>query len=556
MNTHSFLPSSQEILHSMISGIMESYENPWDILAELAQNSMDAIHEQAPPKGHVSLHINAPKATITFSDNGVGIDPSDLKELFVPYGSNKRTNPNTIGEKGVGLKFVIFSTNKFSLVSHHNKGSFEVTVKGAAEWLISDNDSEISFTSKKIKNPDELNGVTVKLSLHETNHPLFKLSLDQLKMLLLTKTAIGSTAHIWGEKENCDLELTLTDMVGEKHEVEVECEFTLPIENVKKTISIVDYDEWKADSDRSDQQKRKKLKNAIIYNQGTSSRKGRDIKHWSCMTPSRMAWASMAVNSGLVDESEESDFNSEDHFYAQSNGVFLSTKYMPTGVRIDLRATGESGYTNNFFIILEDKSLKFDIGRKGVPPRTSGLLRKIAQEEFKKYLQYKRFIRGESETTNSQFAREDLFKEILALPDLKSKETAFIKRPNSQEATVAAIFYEQMGKGKFSGFTPYTSGYRDKYDLTGTYEGNNLVIEFKHDLTGLFNDFTIARKLFDEINVVIVWEITEDDRTKASDRGIDIEEIDDDDRIFPNTHYSLEIDSVAPVEVLEIKKLL
>jgi len=230
---------------------------------------------------------------------------------------------------------------------------------------------------------------------------------------------------------------------------------------------------------------------------------------------------------------------------------------MPTGVRIDLRATGESGYTNNFFVIIEDRSLKFDIGRKGIPPRTSGLLRKVAQDEFKKFLKYKRFIRGESEKTNQQFARENLFKEINALPDLKTKQTAFTKRPNSQEATVAAIFYEQMGKGCFGGFTPFTSGYRDKYDLTGKYNGNNLIIEFKHDLTGLFNDFAIARKLFDEVNVVVVWEITEADRVKSKDRGIEIEELEvDDDRIFPETHYTLEIDSVAPVEVLEIKTML
>ena len=207
---------------------------------------------------------------------------------------------------------------------------------------------------------------------------------------------------------------------------------------------------------------------------------------------------------------------------------------------------------------MEDRSLKFDIGRKGIPGRTAGLLRDIARDEFKKYLKYKRFIRGEAEKSNAVFEREKLFEEILALPDLKTKNSSFKKRPNNQEATVAAIFYEQLGKGMFGNFVPYTSGYRDKYDLTGRFNDRNLVIEFKFNLTGLFNDFTIARKLFDEMNVLVLWEITEEDRRKSEDRGIDIEVIDDDDdeRIFPLSQYRLEIDSVAPVEVVEISKLI
>ena len=60
------------------------------------------------------------------------------------------------------------------------------------------------------------------------------------------------------------------------------------------------------------------------------------------------------------------------------------------------------------------------------------------------------------------------------------------------------------------------------------------------------------------MNVLVLWEITEEDRRKSEDRGIDIEVIDDDDdeRIFPLSQYRLEIDSVAPVEVVEISKLI
>ena len=93
----------------------------------------------------------------------------------------------------------------------------------------------------------------------------------------------------------------------------------------------------------------------------------------------------------------------------------------------------------------------FDIGRKGIAPRTAGILRKIAQSEFREYLKFKRFLRGEATTTNSQFERDKLFEEIRGLPDLKCDASRFIKRPNGQEATVAALFYEQLGKGRLAG---------------------------------------------------------------------------------------------------------
>ena len=37
----------------------------------------------------------------------------------------------------------------------------------------------------------------------------------------------------------------------------------------------------------------------------------------------------------------------------------------------------------------------------------------------------------------------------------------------TDEATVAAMFYEQLGAGKFDSFEPYISGYKAKYDLYG-----------------------------------------------------------------------------------------
>jgi molecular chaperone HtpG len=396
------------------------------------------------------------------------------------------------------------------------------------------------------------------LTVADKDDATFELDLKQLENLLRTKTAVGSTKRIWETKDQNDLSLSVRYASGKIESSVFECQFLLPTEDAKKSLSLDAYREWAADGTKSDEQKRRKLKDALLFHSGSRIQSGREIRYWSCMAPSRKHWAQFAVEKGLIDASEEDDAEPEQWFFVQFGEVFLSTKYMPTGVTIELRPPGEAGYTENFFIIIEDESLSFDIGRKGIAPRTAGVLRKIAQDEFREYLKFKRFLRGEATTNTSVFEREKLFEEIRGLPDLKCDRSRFIKRPNGQEATVAALFYEQLGKGGFVGFKPLISGYRDRYDLTGRYDNKNLILEFKFDLSGLFSDFTSARKMFDEVNVLIVWEITEVDRKKAQDRGIEIDEIDaeESDRIFPDSDTLLSIDSVAPIEVVQLKKLL
>ena len=60
-------------------------------------------------------------------------------------------------------------------------------------------------------------------------------------------------------------------------------------------------------------------------------------------------------------------------------------------------------------------------------------------------------------------------------------------------------------------------------------------MEFKFDLAGLFRDFTDERKMFDEVNAVVIWEVTETDRILAARRAMTI------DQIEPSTFSSKEI---------------
>ena len=59
-------------IRKSIKDIDDSYNNDWDILAELCQNSCDAIKLKKPLNPEITLEINAANKSIIIEDNGQG----------------------------------------------------------------------------------------------------------------------------------------------------------------------------------------------------------------------------------------------------------------------------------------------------------------------------------------------------------------------------------------------------------------------------------------------------------------------------------------------------
>ena len=230
------------------------------------------------------------------------------------------------------------------------------------------------------------------------------------------------------------------------------------------------YNAWRLEGDKSDTEKRRKLSNKIVWQVGKDYKAGRDIRYWSCFVPNRAVWDKLSEIKGLNDEKDELEIIPGELFtgYTFSGGLYTSSKGMPTGIYLDLKPRGSAGYVPNFFIIIEDPSLSFDIGRKAIQTRQQGMLREIAYAEFREYINtVVKYLSGAIDDPDPIYDREELFEEIKSLPDLDFEESIFLKRPNGQEATVAGMFFEQLGKGRFGEFRPFISGYRGRYDLYG-----------------------------------------------------------------------------------------
>ena len=111
---------SEEIVRSHIRKIVEIYDHEWIVAHELVQNAIDAV--QVNPRvdrGEVDVTLNFDTSTVTVRDNGIGFK-HDLG-LLRPGGTGeeKRLSSRSPakGYQGVGLKAVMYSTDRFELES-------------------------------------------------------------------------------------------------------------------------------------------------------------------------------------------------------------------------------------------------------------------------------------------------------------------------------------------------------------------------------------------------------------------------------------------------------
>jgi hypothetical protein len=557
-------PNISQIRHSIL-GIDDSYNNVWDVYAELTQNSVDAIRKRGSGKGRINLEVDCPSKSVTIADDGVGIAPSELPELLKPFGTNKTKDDAMIGEKGVGLKFVIFSSNSFYIKSGNDAGVSEALIRDAYTWKKSTENKPLPLATNLLN--ESFQGTIVEIQGID-NETIFDLSFEQFVYTLQTRTALGCTKKIWEEDVDIEIILKYTDVNGGIHESNLEFRYWLPTDQVppNSKINLIDFENWLEQGDRTDQEKVTKLKDKIIFKKGEFVHSNqRRLRYFACFVPQRRVWNEISINMGLASEENLTDDNwlAEHSFCTVSNGIYVSVKGMPTGISIDHPTTGYAGYWANIFILFEDPFLRFDIGRKSIHGRQASIHREYAKQIFKDFLAYvTKYVTGDINFDSTEWDRDEIFSDIEGLVDLGIENINFIKSPAEQEASVAALFFILIGSGRIDEITPLISGYRNRYDLYALWGKKKIIIEFKARLRNLARDFNDARKMFDEMNCVVCWEVTDKDKQVMRDMGVNVEEISPsifagEKKIIPHSTHVMNLSGfINPIYVIDLKVLL
>jgi molecular chaperone HtpG len=578
MSQNFLLTNPENRIKKQIENIYESYSNPWDILAELNQNSIDAIeewqtdHKYSSRDHSIDIQIERSSNSIVIEDTGTGILPENLPDLLAPNATDKVGDMSTIGEKGVGLTYCIFCSNHFKIETTSPSGYYEAEINGARTWRERDNVDNIPKTENETKEADEYDpektGTKIRLDdvklAEEDEESVFELSPARLEYLLRTKTAIGNTKTRFDEEQpEIEIELTVLDKNGEDFTGNVDHQYYFPDE-FWDDERIVDIEEFENRDDigrMSDKQKKSHLEGKVWKVSGKTERNGKEIRYYALFVPSSKAWGRIADQNGLIDVNKNPDLDS---------GIYVSTRGMPTGIEIGIPSTGARGYWANTYILLGYDGFNFDLGRKSIPGRTQGMLKEVAKDKFKTFSNWRDVINVRSKTPSRKpqqvvrTQRDERFNELERLKDLNCPGIEFEKVPDGQEAGVVSIFHELVGSGFLDNYRGYRTGYNQDYDFWGLYTaaieelGNNIqsqfaekesisqkvVIEAKYDAADVISDIEAGQKYLADIDLVISWTVTEE-RFETS--STTIEPLHDEDRFYVgSTHELVPADPTGP----------
>lgn len=562
-----FLKPNVSIIRKSIRGIDDSYNNFWDILAELLQNSIDAINKRDDRKGLIKLKIDCISKEISIYDNGIGMKNENIPHLLCPFSTDKENDFESIGEKGVGLKFVIFQSNLFTLKTSYISNNLisNITIKNAAQWKNSITDETLKLESSTQEGHFDGTQITVKGIENDT---LFNLSFNSMKFILRTKTAVGNVLTIFDKEPNVNIQFEMIDNNGKSFCETLNYKYWLPTECMKSSelCNLDDFEEW-LKKDRTDKEKRNYLKDKIIYKKGLIKHNGnRELKYWACFVSKRDVWNKISIRENLLssDIVDNEDRMQENFFNIHKPGIYTSVKGMPTGISIDAPSTGYAGYWANIFILFEDSSLKFDIGRKSINGNIKLIYQKYAKDIFKDFTSYViKYIAGEPNlSANPSWDREDTKFTIDSMAKLNSNIVNFKNIPADYNASVAAIFYELIGANKITNLIPVITGYKDKYDLYAYWENHFAVIEFKAHLKSIIKDFDNLEKCSNEIDYIVCWDVNDQDVIAFNNLGIDLTEItyspfsDAPVNHIPLATHTLSIPGANSIYIIDLKKVL
>ena len=592
MSQNFLLSDPENRIKKQIENIYESYSNPWDILAELSQNSVDAIkeweseNEEVDRNHSIEFQIERSSNSIEIVDTGIGITPENLPELLAPNATNKAGDISTIGEKGVGLTYCIFCSNDFRIETTSPKGYYGAEIKGARTWREKNNVNEVPETENEQKDFDdrELIKTGTRIRLDDVQlaegeeESIFELSPARLEYLIRTKTAIGNTKKKFDEDQpDIDIELTIVDESGEEFVDEIDYEYYFP-EYFWNDDQVIDIEEFENRDDigrMSDEQKKKHLDGKVWKAEGTTQRNGKNIRYYAIFVPSSKAWGRIAEQNNLMGRDSNQDLDA---------GVYASTRGMPTGIEIGTPGTGSQGYWANTYMMLGYDGFNFDLGRKSIPGRTQGMLKDIAADKFRTFSNWRDIINlsGKTPTRKPQQVvrtqKSERFQELKRLKDLNCPGIEFEKVPDGQEAGVVSIFHELIGAGHLDNYRGYRTGYNQDYDFWGVYNaavdelGENMqnefpdkdsitqdvVIEAKYDAADVITDIEDGQKYLKDIDLVVSWNVNEE---KFETSSTTIEPLSDQDQFYVgSTHEVVPGDPTGPagtqLYVMSIKRFI
>jgi hypothetical protein len=337
--------------------------------------------------------------------------------------------------------------------------------------------------------------------------------------------------------------LRYIDKTGIKDNIEdIPYSFAAP-DSLLKAKDVLDWDEF---TERRVQGKNTQSK-GLVHVGNVTSDSGKAVK-WYTFIAARPTFDEIS-EANQLETSETKDVDA---------GIYISTRGMPTGIRLTPPRSQQASYWPSFFILLEYDDLRLDMGRKFVGGRVAQMLTKVALTEI--FNQHVNAIPMLTVKASDPFdglmadlSIDEIKNQIAHTPDLGLSRIPYLKAP-TEEQGVIAIFHELVGAGLLKGYRTQHSSSHGRYDTYMNYkpdpsvtaasvkrkikEGSsyNFFAEFKYEAgKSLFEDFDIRKRPRD-FRLLICWTLNE---SAFKDENIEVEDVEFTDTVFHGATHKL-----------------
>jgi hypothetical protein len=490
---YSALADPNITLHREVLNVISSYNNPWDPIAELIQNAVDAINERANIEeaayvGKLLIQIDSTKSTVLVEDNGIGIPPGKLQDLLIPGGTLK-TAGNSYGHKGLGFTYCAHICSQIVVDTRYapTNDTDRWCLENAFDWIGDPADQPTILKEMESIRTLDGPGTSILMTLcpgrYETTNAntsalevFFKWADEKkiLEFVLRTRTAIGHVGSLFGKVPSPN--------------ISIEVEIVNSGENFGVPYSYFDLASLAPMNAQPHNEAQKYFSN--IYDDNTVTNKSHhgiyyvfdkdlDDEHQTLKVGKHKGGIQFSVfvyacgKSNLKSALEQWDprlrRNDEFGFLAIDAEVYLAIDGMPCGNPIDTWSEF-GGFYDRFFAIINADLIfgtVLDAGRKTITPHYV----KLFLDKIDALMRDKRFFNSTSslyemaQQLNVQTSGPSTVgkpKEYVDkwdnLPTLTSLSTLIGVEPNDELATYL-IFGELVGLGFLSGYAfRYVSG--------------------------------------------------------------------------------------------------
>ena len=443
------------------TNVVLSYTHAVDILAEALQNALDALDENSERFGdaprRIDVEFDARAKRLSVTDTGTGMSQQALRVVLAPHVTNKEgelapaRSRRSRGEKGVGLSFLMFVSNRLSIQTCDGTRRVDLEVANANAWLREPRTVQEPRARVWIQEADELLGSPTytrltlsEIDIEQFDEDLFAKERDQLVWDLRTRTAVGNTAPLFAEldrPQSDDVTITLhyTDVEGVEHEaIRVPYLYATPAELLEDDdIEVVDFEDIE-DLDPDDQQELLEGQ-ALRYVREWRSASGRQVDLYV------FAFDGREMNELLRERRKQGRWVPDTW-----QGFFLATRDMPTGIGLRSGLIQPRSYERRLFGLLQYDGLSMDLGRKTVAGRLAQMFQSVIRGAWNQDLSRPVIKLSRPELIVSKADRAALGQTIRSS---RAREDLGIKLPYwkiPEEATgVMALFHELLASPDF-----------------------------------------------------------------------------------------------------------